>query len=123
MKNIVTCAVLVVAAAFASGCGDSTSAPTPPTPPPASADVTIDIGADNGANSFAPNPATVTAGQTVSWANADNAVHRIVQDSGGFATANIAAGSTAAPVMVATRGTIAYHCSIHPSMVGTLVVQ
>lgn len=120
MKIIAPFALLVVSAALISSCGDSA---TSPTPPPAAADVTISIVANSGSNSFAPNPMTVTAGQTVSWKNADNDVHRIVQDSGGFATSDIAAGGTASPVTVATRGTITYHCSIHPSMTGTLVVQ
>ena len=73
----------------------------------------------NGAQSFSPNPATVGRGETVAWRNADSITHRVVQDAGGFDTGNLAPGATSAPIAVGT-GSISYHCSIHPTMVGGL---
>ena len=102
------------------GCGSST--PSTPTPAPL-ADATINIVAISGSSSFAPNPTTVTVGQRVIWKNIDTRNHNIIQDANSFTTPIIAAGVAADPVTMSTRGTFAYHCGIHPSMVGTITVQ
>jgi len=110
--------LLIATSAILGGCGSDS-----PTAPTTSADVTIGIVGDRGSSSFSPSPATVTAGQSVSWKNNDSTVHRMVQDTPGFATADVSAGQSSASVTLTTRGTLAYHCSIHPSMTGTIVVQ
>ncbi len=110
---------LLAVSASLAGCG--TDSPTGPTPP--AADVTIGVVGINGSNSFSPNPTTITAGQSVTWKNNDSAVHRMVQDAAGFATGDVSAGQSTAAITLSTRGTIAYHCSIHPAMTGTIVVQ
>ena len=91
--------------------------------PTASADVTITIQGNNGSNSFSPNPSTARVGQRVAWRNADSITHNATQDGGSFQSGNISAGSTSTPVTMNTPGTFAYHCTIHPGMVGTLTVQ
>ena len=75
-----------------------------------------------GARSFSPSPASVTVGQRVQWRNADTVVHTATQDGGGFDTGPIAPGSTSTPRTLGVAGTLGYHCSFHPTMVGTLVV-
>jgi plastocyanin len=86
------------------------------------ADVVITINGMNGANSFTPNPANVQVGQTVAWRNIDSITHTATQDGGGFNTGGIAGGATSAPVTMGSVGNLDYHCSIHPSMTGTLNV-
>jgi plastocyanin len=110
------------AAGFAIACGGSPSS-TAPTNPTQSADVTITIQGNRGNQSFAPNPATVRAGQTVAWRNADSSTHNATQDANRFATINLGAGATSSPITMSTAGTFTYHCSLHPGMVGTLTVQ
>jgi plastocyanin len=103
------------------GFGSDLNGPSPPpNPPPAMATdvVPIDIASTSGAQSFAPNPATVPAGHTVQWRNIDVVAHRIVLDNGSLDTGNIAPGGSSQPIFTATLGP--YHCTIHPSMVGTL---
>jgi len=39
-----------------------------------------------------------------------------------FNTGNIGGGKTSAPIAMNTAGSFPYHCSIHPTMTGTLVV-
>ena len=99
-------------------------APTPdPTPTPAPTPpsvVTINVVGVNGAQSFAPNPATLPAGQMVVWHNIDSIVHRVVLNDGSLDTANLAPGASSQPMSINT-GSGPYHCSIHPSMVGTIV--
>jgi plastocyanin len=82
--------------------------------------VTISVVADNGVQSFSPNPATLPAGQTVVWRNVDNVTHRMVLDAGSGDTGNLAPGASSQPMSINAGGG-PYHCSIHPSMVGTIV--
>jgi plastocyanin len=81
--------------------------------------ITIDVVAQNGAQSFSPNPATVPAGHTVIWHNVDRVTHRVVLNDGTIDTGDIAPGGFSRAMTLTTPG--AYKCSIHPSMVGTLV--
>jgi plastocyanin len=116
----------LVSLVFLSSCGgsgySSPTSPASPTPPPAPADVTIMISGIAGGMSFSPASAALKAGQTVAWTNADSITHAIAQDGGGFSTPAIPGGTTSAPITVTVTGALGYHCSIHPSMTGNLVV-
>jgi plastocyanin len=123
-----TCLFAIVSLVALAGCGSSYSSPSSPTNPaptptpgPA-ANVTIMISGMNGSQSFSPAAAPVKVGQTVSWQNNDSITHAISQDGGGLATPAIGPGATSAPIQVTTAGTLNYHCSIHPSMTGSLNV-
>src|SRR4051812_14688573 len=112
-------AVISTVAAFAgTGCGSSS-----PSAPTVAADVTITMVGDRGNQSYAPNPTTMRVGQTVAWKNSDTTAHDATQDASRFATGTISAGATSSPLTMSTAGTFAYHCTIHPGMVGSLVVQ
>jgi plastocyanin len=118
MKQHRLYALLIFLVAFtASGCGDDDDDNGS-----TAADVTISIVAQNGSNSYSPNPANVTVGQTVSWRNVEGTTHTATQDGGGFDTGNIGNGATSAPITITTAGDLDYHCTIHPTMVGTLHV-
>jgi plastocyanin len=71
---------------------------------------------------FSPKDANVNAGMTVVWTNNDDAPHKIVADDGSFQSGNLAKGETFAHTF-STAGTYAYHCGIHTSMTGTVVVS
>ncbi len=126
MKHL-TAVMGVLSLLALAACGGSSgySSPTAPTSgmPPASNATTVSINAITGSQSFAPNPATAKAGTAVQWNNAHSVTHRIVADNGSFDTGNISPGSTSGSITVTQAGSYAYHCSIHPSMVGTLTVQ
>jgi plastocyanin len=112
-----------VATTLAMGACGGTSSPSPTSPtgtsaPPAGATV-IDVVRENGAQSFSPNPATVPAGQMVVWHNVDTVTHRVTLNDGTLDTGNVAPGAFSAPMTLRAVGP--YHCSIHPSMVGTIV--
>ncbi len=87
------------------------------------ADVTINIVANNAANSYSPNPDTVMVGQTVSWKNIDTITHTATDDAVAFGTGGVNPGATSTPIAMNSAGTFTYHCTIHPGMVGTLVVK
>jgi len=81
--------------------------------------IVIEVVGQAGTRSYSPDPATVADGATVTWHNADNVVHRVVLDDGRLDGGNISPGRFSPAMTLAQPG--AYHCSIHPSMVGTLV--
>ncbi|HET7220639.1 MAG TPA: hypothetical protein VFJ02_21445 [Vicinamibacterales bacterium] len=121
MRRSLMAAGLAALALGMAACGgyDSPS-PTSPgaTSAPPSGAVVIDILGENGARSFSPNPATVPAGQSVVWHNVDTTVHRVVLDDRRIDTGNIAPGAFTAAMTLSAPAP--YHCSIHPSMVGTI---
>ena len=114
-------AALLVTLVALHGCGSSSSSPNNPNTP--SADVVITINGQNGGMSFSPAAATLRAGQTVAWRNADNLGHDATADGGAFDSRFIGAGQSSTPITMSTAGTFPYHCSIHPTMVATLTVQ
>lgn len=87
------------------------------------ADVMITIKGVNGDMSYEPNPAMVSVGQRVAWRNADGITHTATQDGGAFDTGLIPGGAASILITTTTATTLPYHCKIHPSMVGTLVVR
>ncbi len=87
-------------------------------------DLVIEIAGIQGPMSYSPNPASVNAGQTVSWHNADSIGHTATEDTGtGFDTGFIAPGATSPPLLMTQTGMFPYHCAFHPSMVGRLDVN
>jgi plastocyanin len=71
---------------------------------------------------FSPATITVAVNSAITWTNKDAITHTVTSDSGAFDSGNIAPGSTFTHTFTAT-GTFAYHCSIHPTMVATVVVS
>jgi plastocyanin len=121
--KLIEAGALVAVFLMSSGCGSSTgtfSSGSSPSP----GDVTISIVPSNGlgnlgSNSFSPNPASVTQGMTVVWHNNDSTTHHIVFDNGSLDTGTIAPGATSASMMM-TATSATYHCTIHPTMVGSI---
>jgi plastocyanin len=72
--------------------------------------------------SFKPASITIPVGTTVTWTNTDSAGHTVTADDGSFTSATLATGATFSQSFTAA-GTFAYHCSIHPSMTATIIVQ
>ena len=117
-------AVGVLAASCGGGGGSTTTAVGPSTT--ASTPGTTAGGGAGGAQvtleNIQINPASVTikVGESVTWTNKDSAPHHLVGDKGEFDSGNMDTGATYT-FTFKTAGTIAYHCSIHPSMKGTVV--
>ncbi|HET6580837.1 MAG TPA: plastocyanin/azurin family copper-binding protein, partial [Methanoregula sp.] len=74
---------------------------------------------------FDPPALTVTRGTVVEWTNLDGTPHAIVFDIGspiGYSSGSLPTGSMYS-LRFTLPGTYMYHCSIHPSMKGTIIVQ
>ena len=70
---------------------------------------------------FDPVSITIKVGTTVRWTNQDSANHTITSDSGVWDSGSIAQSESYTRVFD-TVGTFAYHCAVHPSMKGTIIV-
>jgi plastocyanin len=71
---------------------------------------------------FAPGALTVTAGTTVTWKNDDDSPHRIGDKDGTFKSAALDTDDTFSHTF-ATPGEYPYICTIHPYMVGKIIVK
>jgi plastocyanin len=71
---------------------------------------------------FAPTSLTVTAGSTVTWRNNDDEPHTVVSDTGLFRSGAMDTNESFS-FRFDKPGTYRYACSIHPRMVGTIIVQ
>jgi len=71
---------------------------------------------------FMPMSLTVKAGATVIWANKDDEPHTVVSDTGLFRSGAVDTDETFS-FKFDKPGTYHFTCSIHPRMVGTIVVQ
>lgn len=95
--------------------------------------VSIVAGAQSkGSSAYSPNPLTISlaSGGVVRWFNNDGSsgaygttgvTHDVTADDGSFTSGNLAAGSKFERAFT-TTGEFHYHCNIHPSMTGTIVV-
>lgn len=70
---------------------------------------------------FKPGTLTVAKGTTVEFENGSGTTHTATRNGGGF-DKRIGPGKTIA-VRFQSRGSFAYHCKIHPTMKGKIVVQ
>jgi plastocyanin len=111
----------VIIGVVVASCGGGSTETTATTP-------TTAVAADGGAQvvlkgfAFDPETVTIKTGESVTWTNEDSANHTVVGDSGGFESGSLANGD-AFSFEFDTPGTYAYHCSLHPSMKGTVIVE
>ena len=73
-------------------------------------------------NGFRPIPVAADADKTVTWTNTGNSTHNVTFDNGGPDCGELANAETLS-VLFPGAGSYAYHCRIHPSMVGTVTVS
>ena len=129
-------AIAIVAALVLSSCGGSSdsgsdgaaadktttsadAAETTEVEVPDDAEETDQVGIEN--LTFSPKVITVKAGTIVTFTNDDTTAHTVTSDDGTFDTGTIAAGDSLT-LPFDEPGTFAYHCEIHPSMTGTVIV-
>jgi plastocyanin len=71
---------------------------------------------------FSPATLTVKVGDKVTWTNQDSVGHSSTADDNSFDTGVIAQGQSGTNTF-AKAGTYTYHCSVHPNMKATIIVQ
>jgi len=111
--------------AIASPTPASTPKPTPiasPTSAPTTTPTTAHTNVDISGFAFVPSTLTVSVGTTVTWTNNDSSSHTIASNDNLFQSGTLAKGATFSHTF-GQKGTFNYHCSIHPSMTGKIIVE
>lgn len=72
---------------------------------------------------FSPNPITIQVGDTVTWTNQDSAPHTATSDTPGLFDTGQIQQNQSKSITFTQAGTFTYHCSVHPNMKATLIVQ
>jgi plastocyanin len=119
-KVLIVSFFLILITAFTSGCSQQTAGSTEVT-----ASGGLGIKTDVEIKDFKFNPQTVTipAGTTVIWTNNDSTIHAVLANTGNeIDSGTISPGETFAH-MFNNPGTYEYHCSIHTTMVGKVIVE
>jgi plastocyanin len=80
----------------------------------------LEVSVDN--FSFAPNTLTVPVNSTVTWINKDDVPHVIASNDGVFKSKALDTDDKYSYTFN-KAGTYEYYCSVHPKMVGKIVVQ
>lgn len=84
-------------------------------------------------DAYIPNPVEVSVGDTVTWINDDFTTHTATSGDSGSGSSGIFGGSEDSPEIIGPEGDtqsytfdeagdFPYYCTLHPSMVGTVVV-
>jgi Plastocyanin len=73
-------------------------------------------------SSFKPNVTTIAPGTDVKWINQDKTTHKIVSDNGTFESSNLTQYRVYSFTFT-KEGVYNYHCAIHPSEKGTIIVK
>ena len=111
----------IVGAISLWGCGGGGGGGSPPTAPSQGpATVTVSVVGSIGNRAYSPNPVQAAVGDTVVFRNSDTAMHRIVTDDGSADLGDLSPGTTSRGLTVRSNSALAFHCTIHPAMVGTI---
>jgi plastocyanin len=73
-------------------------------------------------DAFLPATLTITAGETVTFTNADDDAHTVTSTNGSFDSKGLDTNGQWRHTF-AKPGTYAYFCQLHPFMKGTIVVK
>ncbi len=82
-----------------------------------------------GDKAFSPNPAEVKAGESVTWTNDDSQIHTATsgavgaEDSGKVFDSGILSPKATFDFKFDQAGEVDYYCTLHPQMVGKVVVS
>ncbi len=103
------------------GFENSIQQPTTATSSIPSNSTVVKIVANAGSNSYNPNPVEVKVGETVTWTNDDSVIHTATSIDGTFDSGIMRNGQSFSYTFD-TAGEYPYYCTLHPNMVGTVVV-
>jgi plastocyanin len=112
--------LFLLAAAACGGGGDSA---TNPGNPGNSGNPVVTTSVNIQGTAFNPNEIQVSPGATVSFTNNDGFAHNVTFSSSAITSITDFSTGTKSTAMPTVAGTYAFHCTIHPSMTGTVKVQ
>jgi plastocyanin len=135
-RGIVTLATAVALAACGGGASTApTTAAATEAPPGSQAPAATTAGSAVCADStgtttveatvggFQWGPVSAKVGDVITWTNSDAAPHKVALDDGSCTmSGNIAPNGGKASLVFSAPGTYPFHCSIHPTMKGTITI-
>ncbi|MBI2029740.1 cupredoxin family copper-binding protein [Candidatus Gottesmanbacteria bacterium] len=72
---------------------------------------------------FSPQTITFKKGSTVTWTNEDNVGHTVTSDTGTQLNSPLLSKGQSYSKTFNETGTFSYHCTPHPNMKGTVIVE
>lgn len=127
-RGLAAFATAAALAACSGGGGAATNPPGGGSPTQAAAVCTDSTGATTVEATVGDfkwsQPITAKVGDVITWTNTDTAAHKVATDDGACTMgANIAGGGGKASLVFNKAGTYAFHCTLHPSMKGTITIS
>lgn len=110
--------VTAVALAACSGGGTATTAGTA-----VCADSTGATTVNAAVGDFTWGPVSAKVGDVITWTNADSIPHRVALDDGTCQMSGNIPGGGMASLVFSVAGTYPFHCTIHPTMKGTVTIS
>lgn len=123
MKNKkIIISLIVVSVIFVAGCGTKPKTVNPVTTTPTG--LSTEVATNNTVTilnfSFSPSSLTIKKGESVTWLNEDSAPHAINFET--FSSDTFSKGESYSKTFN-EAGSFNYYCSIHPSMIGKIIVE
>jgi plastocyanin len=82
----------------------------------------VSIVANSGGNSYNPNPIEIKVDDIVTWVNDDSSAHTVTSSNGSTLDSDIMRRGETFSFTFDNVGEYPYFCTLHPSMVGTVIV-
>lgn len=77
---------------------------------------------NSGSNSYNPNPIEINVGYTVTWINDDSSPHTVTSSNGSTLDSDLMERGETFGFTFDNVGEYPYLCTLHPSMVGIVIV-
>jgi len=109
-------------------CGGGDDATSSPTNAPAATNTSTSVASTAASGEVVVQgykfpPITASAGSTLKLTSKDDEPHTITADDGSFDAGPFNPSKSATLTVPTTPGSYKFHCKVHPTMHGTLVVQ
>ena len=124
MRSILRAATALTAMlAFAACSGGGGAATTGPAASVCNDSTGTTVVAATVANRTWSQPINAKVGEVITWTNSDDVPHKVALDDGSCTMgANITTGAPKSLVFT-KAGTYPFHCTVHPSMTGTITIS
>lgn len=112
--------VLLLSVLLIAGCGKDKATDSNNNPPPDGTPGTTVVISNF---SYSPSTLSVSAGDTVTWRNDDNVNHTVTSNSGSELNSPLLSHGQTYTHVFNSSGNYPYHCTVHPTMAGSVTVQ
>jgi plastocyanin len=83
--------------------------------------IIVSIAGNSGSNSYNPNRIEINVGDTVTWINDDSSPHTVTSSNDSAFDSDVLMRGETFSFTIDKEGEYPYFCTLHPSMVGTVI--